>query len=71
MEVIPTITPTVSETTEASGTQAAASGSQRYLLQVNIGTDQGVVEEEDLSLLGLENLTFITIDNFSEQFTLN
>lgn len=43
---------------------------QMDLLQVDVGTDQGVVEEEDLSLLRLENLTFITINNFRQQFTL-
>lgn len=43
---------------------------QMDLLQVDVGTDQGVVEEEDLSLLRLENLTFITVNNFRQQFTL-
>lgn len=45
--------------------------SLRYSLQVDISTDQSVVEQEDLSLLRLENLPFFTINYFSQQFTLD
>lgn len=47
------------------------SGSTSYLLQVDIGADQDVIEEKDLSLLRLENLTFITVNNFNQEFTMN
>lgn len=42
-----------------------------FILQVDVGTNQGVVEQEDLSLFRLDNLTFITKNHLSEQLTVN
>lgn len=42
-----------------------------YLLQVHIGTNEGVVDEKDLPLLWLDNLTFIPKNYLSKKFTMN
>lgn len=42
-----------------------------FILQVDVGTNQDVVEEEDLSLFRLDNLTFITKNHLSEHLTVN
>lgn len=42
-----------------------------YWPQVHVGTNEGFVEEKDLPLLWLENLTFIPINFLSKKLTMN
>lgn len=44
---------------------------RRYLLQVDVGTDQSVVEEEKFSLFGFDDLTFVIKNHLSQQLRVN
>lgn len=75
-KLLMSVGPLVDQTQKAQGERALNHPpppelSRKNLLEVDVGTDESVVEEEDFSLPRSENLTFVIKNHLRQQLRVN